>query len=84
MGVLYAASTIEGDCSAAKKIRDQAFTLLKNTIDEICECGQWLFWKDEARKKGYLKPSLRRVRKRKSNGEGNPETVQASAQGMDN
>jgi hypothetical protein len=76
MAVIYAASTIEGDCSAAKKIRDQAFTLLKKSVDEICDCGQYIFWKDETRKKGYSSSYLRRIRKRKADDDNEPQNAQ--------
>jgi hypothetical protein len=74
--VLFAASTIEGDCSAAKKIRDQAFTLLKNAVDEVCDCGQYIFWKDETRRKGYSSAYLRRIRKKKEKEETKPTNEQ--------
>ncbi len=66
MAALLASTTLEANYSAARKIRDQAFTLLKLAVDEICDFGQYLFWKDEERKKGYSCPYLRRVRKKGS------------------
>ncbi len=63
---LLASTNLEADYSAARKIRDQAFTFLKLAVDEICSFGQYLFWKDEGRKKGYSSPHLRRIRKRRS------------------
>lgn len=34
--------------------RDKAFAYLKEAMDEIRRCGQYVFWRDEARKKGYV------------------------------
>ena len=34
-------------------LRDRAFTHMKEAVDEIRRCGQYVFWKDEQRHKGY-------------------------------
>jgi hypothetical protein len=34
--------------------RDRAYTYLKDAVDEIRRCGQYAFWRDENRKKGYV------------------------------
>jgi hypothetical protein len=39
--------------SEAMIIRDQAFTLLKQAVDEIRECGKFVFWRNPDRLKGY-------------------------------
>lgn len=39
--------------SEAMLIRDQAFTLLKEAVDEIRECGKFVFWRNPDRLKGY-------------------------------
>lgn len=39
--------------SSPKITRDKAYTYLKQAVDEIYEAGKYLFWKDEARRKGY-------------------------------
>jgi len=39
--------------SEAMIIRDQAFTLLKQAVDEIRECGKYVFWRNPDRLKGY-------------------------------
>jgi len=36
-----------------KYLRDQAYTYLKELVDEVRECGKFVFWKDEQRAKGY-------------------------------
>lgn len=35
-------------------IRDKAYSHLKEAVDEIRKCGNYVFWKDETRKKGYI------------------------------
>ena len=42
-----------------KKIRDQAYTHLKEAVDEICRCGQFVFRHDEERFRGYRSAHLR-------------------------
>ncbi len=39
--------------SEAMMIRDQAFTFLKLAVDEIRECGKYVFWRNADRLKGY-------------------------------
>ena len=47
-----------------KVIRDKAFTYLKEAVDEIRECGKYLFWRNEERLKGYSSAYMRRIRNR--------------------
>jgi hypothetical protein len=35
-------------------LRDKAYTHMKEAVDEIRRCGQYVFWKDEQRYKGYV------------------------------
>jgi len=35
-------------------LRDKAYTHMKEAVDEIRRCGQYVFWKDEQRMKGYV------------------------------
>ena len=51
-----------GGDSNAKKNRDAAYTFTKNIVDEIREFGQYVFWRDEVRKKGYASAYKRRSR----------------------
>jgi hypothetical protein len=37
----------------AKQTRDRAYTLLDEAVDEIRQCGQYAFWRDAERVKGY-------------------------------
>jgi hypothetical protein len=39
--------------SEAMQLRDRAFTYLKQAIDEIRECGRFVFWRNPDRLKGY-------------------------------
>jgi hypothetical protein len=48
--------------SAVKKIRDQAYTHLKEAVDALMDCGQYVFWKNERRLKMYRSSYLKRTR----------------------
>jgi len=58
------ASRDREDYLEAKKIRDQAFTHLKEAVDYIREYGRYVFWRNPARLKGYRSDHLRRYKKR--------------------
>jgi hypothetical protein len=62
---IYAVS--KGDktvAAGAKALRDQAYTLLDEAVDEIRQCGQYAFWRDAERVKGYGSEYLRRARRK--------------------
>lgn len=44
----------------AMVIRDKAFTLLKNSMDEILECGKYVFWRNPERLDGYVSQFFKR------------------------
>ena len=68
LGELYArATTDRADNSEARIIRDQTFTHLKEAVDEINECGQYVFHKTPDRLKGYTSAYLRRQRNARKN-----------------
>jgi hypothetical protein len=74
---IYAeASRDRQDFSEFKKIRDQAFTHVKEAVDLIYEYGRYVFWRNAARLKGYRSNHLRnRHRKReRRNAVPGPET----------
>jgi hypothetical protein len=48
--------------SGAKLLRDQAYTYLKEVVDEVREFGQYVFWRDPARLPGYGSAFNRRMR----------------------
>ena len=52
--VLALANGEEGDDVDAKELRDKAYTFMKMAVDEIRNTGQYVFWRDEDRKKGYV------------------------------
>ena len=49
-----------------KKFRDQSYTYLKHAVDEIREHGQYIFWKDDERKKGYYSQHMKSRSAKKS------------------
>jgi hypothetical protein len=51
--VLAKANGERKEDSSPKITRDKAYTYLKQAVDEIYEAGKYVFWQDEARKKGY-------------------------------
>jgi hypothetical protein len=62
---LYATATRDRqDFSEFKKIRDQAYTHVKEAVDLIRKCGKYVFWRNESRLKGYRSDFLRRVSRR--------------------
>jgi hypothetical protein len=42
------------DSSKERILRDQAFTYLHQAVDELRACAQYVFWRNEARLKGYV------------------------------
>ncbi|TVZ39060.1 hypothetical protein P886_3448 [Alteromonadaceae bacterium 2753L.S.0a.02] len=47
-----------------RTLRDQAFTYLKEIVDEVRACGKYVFFNHEARLKGYSSAFLRNQNKR--------------------
>jgi hypothetical protein len=45
-----------------RKRRDQAYTYLKQAVDEVRECGRYVFDRESPRYKGYGSMHLRRIR----------------------
>ena len=71
---IYAEATRDRkDFSELKKIRDQAFTHVKEAVDKIRKCGQYVFWRNPSRVKGYRSDYLRRLSRRST--EDNTEPV---------
>jgi len=60
--LLGAANAERLGCNEVVKLRNLAYTYLKLAVDEIRNCGQYIFWKDEKRLTGYGSSYLRRVR----------------------
>ena len=64
LGALKADATVDKAAVQAQKlIRDQAYTHLKEAVDAIRECGQFVFWQDRERAQGYASEYKRRSRK---------------------
>ena len=57
--------------SEVKTIRDKAFTLCKNIVDEIRTCGQYALWRNPDRVKGYASAFIRKQNKHNSQTETN-------------
>ncbi|OVE82247.1 hypothetical protein BVY04_01465 [bacterium M21] len=53
LGYLHAVAKVEGNDNELHIIRNKAYTLVKNSVDTIRECGRFLFWRDEDRLEGY-------------------------------
>jgi hypothetical protein len=51
--LLAASNGAAGDSSAAKLLRDKAFTLLAKKARIVRDYGQYVFWKDETKRKRY-------------------------------
>ena len=61
----------------AKEMRDKAYTYMKQAMDEIRETGQYVFWRDEDRKKGYVSAYQKRLnQRRKGNDQENTDFEQ--------
>ena len=68
-----------------KKIRDQAYTYLKEAVDKICRCGQFVFRHDEERFRGYRSAHLRdKYLKRKREAKAKEESEPAQPDQKDN
>ena len=62
--VLANANDEAGDDADAKDVRDKAYTFMKLAVDEIRTTGQYLFWRDDDRRKGYVSAYKKRGRKK--------------------
>lgn len=51
---------------SARVIRDQAYTHLKQAVDEIRDTGQYAFWNDGVRRDGYISTYLRKKNSRRN------------------
>lgn len=64
LGMVYAEARNERvSYRQAKRVRDAMATLLKQTVDEVREYGQFVFWRDEQRRKGYTSEYHRQSQK---------------------
>ncbi|HVL02729.1 MAG TPA: hypothetical protein VM553_23075 [Dongiaceae bacterium] len=51
------------DNNSARVVRDQAYTLLKEAVDEVRACGQYALWDNETRRDGYFSDYQRSARR---------------------
>jgi len=52
------------DNTRTRVIRDRAYTHLKAAVDEVRACGQYVFWRDDVRMRGYTSQYYRRANTR--------------------
>ena len=62
--LLAASNSDRASDREVKRIRDRAYTFLKQAVDQVRACGQYVFWKDAERVQGYSSEYLRQVRRR--------------------
>jgi len=63
--VLALANGEDGNDGNIKELRDKAYTYMKQAIDEIRTTGQYVFWRDEDRKKGYVSAYQKQLNQRR-------------------
>lgn len=64
LGAIRADATVDkATVQEQKLIRDKAYTHLKQAVDAVRACGQFVFWKNEDRLRGYASEYNRKVRK---------------------
>lgn len=49
--------------SATRVLRDKAYTYMRQAVDEIRQCGQYVFYRNDERKKGYTSIYKKKVSK---------------------
>ncbi len=59
---LFATTEADAEMRDAKKIRDQAYTLLKRAVDEVRAFSRYAFWKDKDRVRGYTSDHIRNLK----------------------
>lgn len=59
------------------QIRENAYTYLKQAIDEIRECGKFVFWRNPERMKGYVSEHWQKANAARTNAENAKDQPQA-------
>ena len=54
-----------GEQSETRLLRDKAYSLCKSIMDEIRVCGQYVFWHNPDRVKGYISTYVHRIPKKR-------------------
>lgn len=80
LGSLRASASVDKDADRELKLtRDRAYTHLKEAVDAIRECGQFVFWKDDDRRKGYASEYNRKKNARQAQKADGADTAEVSA-----
>jgi len=65
MAALLSQATVDrSDQNTERIIRDKAYLYLKQALDEVRVCGQFVFWRKDARLKGYVSQYFKNRRKK--------------------
>jgi hypothetical protein len=59
-------STGKNEENTERVIRDKAYIYVKQALDEVRACGQYVFWRDDARLKGYASQYFKKRSKKSS------------------
>ena len=62
--LLSQATVGRADENTERIIRDKAYIYVKQALDEVRACGQYVFWRDESRLKGYSSQYFKNRRKK--------------------
>lgn len=73
LGVARGEAATDGE---VKVMRDKSYTLLKQSVDEIREYGQFVFWRDENRAVGYASAYNRSLRSKSASDKQDEATVE--------
>lgn len=74
------ATTARSYCSGSLKIRDQAYTHLKEVVDHVRQHGKYAFWREPARYRGYASDYYRKLNRRAERKSRKTRTVTAGIQ----
>ena len=65
LATLYSqVNVIQNDENTERVIRDKAYVYVKQALDEVRNCGQYVFWRNDARLKGYSSHYYKNRRKK--------------------
>jgi len=75
MAALLSQATVDrSDQNKERIIRDKAYLYLKQALDEVRVCGQFVFWRNDARLKGYVSQYFKNRRKKNNTNSDEPTT----------
>jgi len=63
-------------CNDARVLRDQTYTYLKEAVDEIRDCGKYVFHDNKNRIKGYTSAHYRKANQSRDPGDSEAPTPQ--------